>query len=206
MANTDQLSNDEVLAWHFVGNKLKDGRPLPKSGVVLKQSGTIVPCKNGLHGSIKIVDGLRYAPIYTKWICRTKHSGIIVSHNNDKIASSERTILWKVKAEPILCEFVRLCALDVIHSWNAPDVVKEYLETSDEKIRSAAWRAARSTARSAVQDAAWSAVQDAAWSAAQDAAWSAAWSAARSAAWSAVQGVQNTRLTHLVLSAKEEQQ
>src|SRR3990167_3097287 len=194
MANTDQLSNDEVLAWHFVGNKLKDGRPLPKSGVVLKQSGTIVPCKNGLHGSIKIVDGLRYAPIYTKWICRTKHSGIIVPHNNDKIASSERTILWKVKAEPILCEFVRLCALDVIHSWNAPDVVKEYLETSDEKIRSAAWRAARSTARSA------------AWRAARSAARSAVWRAARSAAWSAVQGVQNTRLTHLVLSAKEEQQ
>jgi len=39
--------------------------------------------------------------------------------------------------------------LDVIHLWDAPAVVREYLETGDESKRDAAWAAAR--------DAAWGA-------------------------------------------------
>ena len=34
------------------------------------------------------------------------------------------------------------CALDVIHLWDAPPIVKKYLETGDEKLRDAAWDAA----------------------------------------------------------------
>jgi hypothetical protein len=35
-------------------------------------------------------------------------------------------------------EFSRRCALDVIHLWEAPDIVKKYLKTGDEDIREAA--------------------------------------------------------------------
>ena len=81
--------------------------------------------------------------------------------------------------------FARECASDVLHLWDAPQVVKDYLATGDESIRAAARDAAGAVARAA----AWSAAGSAAWSAAGAAAGSAAWaavgSAARSAAWSA---------------------
>lgn len=38
-------------------------------------------------------------------------------------------------------------ALSIIHLWNAPDVVLQYLETGDEILREAAWSAAEATAR-----------------------------------------------------------
>ena len=50
----------------------------------------------------------------------------------------------------MLRKFARLCALDVIDCWDAPDVVIEYLKTGDEFIRNAA------------RDAVWAA-SDAAW-------------------------------------------
>ena len=63
--------------------------------------------------------------------------------------------------------FARWCALQVIHLWNCPDVVKQYLETGDEGLRDAAWYAAWNAAWNAASDAAWYAarsVGNAAWS------------------------------------------
>jgi len=62
----------------------------------------------------------------------------------------------------LACEF----ALSVAHLWDMPDIVREYLTTHNEELRSAAWSAARAAAWSA-GDAAWSAVRSAAWSAAR---------------------------------------
>jgi len=67
----------------------------------------------------------------------------------------------------------RRIEMDVIHLWDAPPIVKQYLETGDESLRSAAWDAARDAASAA----AWAA----AWDAASAAAWAAAWDAARDA-------------------------
>ena len=79
----------------------------------------------------------------------------------------------------------RWCALQRIDDWDCPDVVREWLETGNEEIRSAAGSAASSAAWPAASSAAWaaarSAARSAAGSAARSAAWSAAWSAARSA-------------------------
>ena len=63
-------------------------------------------------------------------------------------------------------QFTRWCALQVVHLWDCPDVVKRYLETGDEGLRDAA----RTTALAA------------AWGAAQDAARAAAWGAVHAAA------------------------
>jgi hypothetical protein len=86
--------------------------------------------------------------------------------------------------------FARACALDVIDNWNAPAVVREYLETGNEDLRIVAWSAA-SAAESAARSVARSA--EAAMSA-ESAARSAAWSA-RSVAWLAAESAskQNTR-------------
>ena len=169
----------KILAWHFVASKLRDGRAIPRVGSVLKQSGDIILCENGLHGSVRILDAPQYAPYETKWICRTEHRGVIVEHGNNKLASSERVILWKVEADPILRKFARMCALDVIHLWDAPDIVKKYLKTGKEEYRAAAWAAAGAAAGTAARDASGAAVI----------------AAARAA--------QNTRLTRLVTQARK---
>jgi hypothetical protein len=67
--------------------------------------------------------------------------------------------------ERLLREFARWCALQVIHMWNAPDVVREYLETGNEELRAAAGTAARAAARDAARTAARAAARDAAWAA-----------------------------------------
>ena len=91
--------------------------------------------------------------------------------------------------DPELRALARRFAMRVIDRWNAPQIVRDWLETGDESLRLAAWSAATAAtaAWSAAESAAW-----AAWSAAESAAWSAAesaaraaWSAAESAAWSA---------------------
>ena len=67
----------------------------------------------------------------------------------------------------LLRYFARTQALSVVHLWDAPDIVLDYLMMDDENIRAAA--------RNAAWAAAWAAARNAAWAA----AWAAAWDAAR---------------------------
>ena len=124
-----------MKAWHFVGEKLRDGRPVPPDGEKLTYDGPLVMCESGLHASIKIIDALGFAP--GEVICRVECGGEIVT-SDDKLICSERTILWRVDGGSLLREFARWCASQVIHLWDAPDVVKRYLETGDESLRAAA--------------------------------------------------------------------
>jgi len=82
-----------VEAWWFSNDKILphgDGRRIRK-GITHKIKGEVVPCKNGLHGSKKILDALTYAPGSIIW--KVQLSGVVVAHNNDKLAASERTYL-----------------------------------------------------------------------------------------------------------------
>ena len=98
--------------------------------------------------------------------------------------------------------FARECASDVLHLWDAPQVVKDYLATGDESIRTAAWTAAWTAAGAAAGDAAraaaWTAARAAEGAAARAAARAAAWAAAGAAegdaAWTAARDKQNARL------------
>ena len=95
--------------------------------------------------------------------------------------------LWAVMREDAgipdsICRtWARWCALQVIDLWDAPEIVRCYLETGDETIRDAAWDAAWAAAwdaaGAAARNAAWDAARDAAWDAARNAAWDAAWAA-----------------------------
>jgi hypothetical protein len=168
-----------IIGWHFVGDKLRDGRPVPADGVKLVHAGPLVMCESGLHFSKHPFDALQYAPGST--LCLVECGGEIVEgtdDHKDKGICSERTIITRMDATDLLRYFARMQALSVIHLWDAPQIMCDYLITGDESIRSAARTAAWVAARVAARTAAWVAALDAA----RDAAWVSAWVAARDAA------------------------
>lgn len=174
----------EILGWHFVGNTLRDGSPIPDDGEWLQYNGPLVLCRSGLHASITPWHALRYAPGGT--LCRVAVRGDII-HGSDKLCGRERRIIARMDATEMLRHFARMQAVSVLGYWteDPPDVVLDWLMTGDERLRSAAGSAAAAT-WSVAGFAAGSAA--AAWFAAGSAAGSAesaAWSAAESAAWSA---------------------
>ena len=154
---------DGMKAWHFVGKALRDGGSIPADGEWLTHDGPVKMCRSGLHASKRIIDALQHAPGST--ICRVECSDV-VEVGTDKLVCRKRRILWRVDGEELLRDFARRCALDVIHLWDAPDVVVRYLKTGDESLRDAA----RAAARAAAWDAAWAAAGDAAGAAAGAAA------------------------------------
>ena len=202
-------------AWHFVGETLRDGRPIPADGEWLIHGEELIMCEKGLHASQSILDASTYAPGTT--ICRVRLAGEIVE-GNDKMVAAKRKILWRIDGEEVLRAFARWCALQVLHLWDAPDVVLTYLLTGNENIRAdardaardaaraAAWAAAWDAARAAARAAAWAAARDAARAAARAAAWAAAWTdardAARAAAWDVPWAAHEKQLLKMVEEAR----
>lgn len=178
-----------MKAYHFTGKTLRDGRPIPKIGEKLVHEGPIVPCRSGLHASIRVIDALCYAPGNIVHIVEL--DGDVVHHKDDKIVGRERTILASIDATEILLKFRRWAALKALEMIENPDpIIKYYLETgyaSDAAAAAAdAWYTA-SAARSAA--AAWYAAN--AWyTAAAAAAARFAAEAARSAADAARRAVE----------------
>jgi hypothetical protein len=181
---------NKTIAYHFHNGKLRDGRPVPAIGQWLEHCGEIIPCQSGLHASLHPFDALTCSP--GAILCKVEVEDYI-EHGNGKIVGRRRKILQQVDATALLQQFARDCASMVLHLWDAPEIVKQYLATGDESIRAAAWAAARdaawaaawAAARDAAWAAAWAAARDAAWAAARDAARDAAWAAERDAAWAA---------------------
>lgn len=180
------IVKEPILAWHFVGATLRDGRPVPKDGKLLKFDGIPVICERGLHASIHPFDALTYAPGST--ICRVKCAGTVV-HEEDKLACTERTIVARADATEMLRYFARMQALSVLDNYpNPSDAVLDWLMTGEEDVRSAAcnatrraiWHAGANVAHSAIQSAFWSTL----WSTAPTGAVSAAFNAVRNAAYS----------------------
>jgi len=177
----------QTIYYHFTSTTLRDGTPIPAIGKWLTFNGVPIPCERGLHASPDPFDALQYAP--GDRLHQVYLSGTIVAHGSpvNKFASQKRKIIASIDATPIMRLFARRVALDVIHLWDAPPIVKEYLETGDESKRAAAWdaawaaagdaagTAAGDAARAAACDAAWDAARAAARAAAGDAAWAASW-------------------------------
>ena len=184
-----------IEAWHFVGDTLRDGRPIPPDGEWLVHAGPAKICSTGLHASRRPWHALKYAP--GPVLCRVECDDV-VTEEDDKLVCRRRRIIERAGITETLRYFARMQALSVIHLYdNPPDVVLDYLMTGDESIRdaardaarAAAWDAAGAAARdaagAAARDAARAAARDAAWDAARAAAWDAAGAAARDAAWDA---------------------
>ena len=171
-----------MIGYHFTGDALRDGRPIPPVGEWLVHAGSVVPCESGLHASEHPFDALQYAPG-----CLLHHvelEGDIVPHGDpvNKYVGRRRKILATIDATAMLQEFARWCAAQVLHLWDAPQVVRDYLTAGDETLRVAAWLAAQKVAQVVGRAAARYAVWDAARDAAEDAAGVAARVAERDAA------------------------
>jgi hypothetical protein len=177
-------------------------------------------CKHGLHGSVKLTDALDLA---TGPLLHRVHLWGYVARGSNKVAAEYRfyeAALTEAQTTALLQGWARWCALQVIHLWDCPAVVKQWLETGDPSLkaaakaavwaaaRDAAWAAARAAARDAARAAARAAARDAAWAAARAAAraavWAAAWdaakAAARAAARDAARAAQEAELVRLALA------
>ena len=146
-----------MLGYHFTGHLLRDGCRIPPRYTRAIYYGPVVPCESGLHASEHPYDALQYAP--GPRLHRVELVGDLVSHGDpiDKWAGRERTILATIDATELLREFARWCAMQVVHLWDAPDVVREFLATGNKSLRAAA--AAASVAWAAAAD--WAAMASA---------------------------------------------
>lgn len=203
--NTQMVNNKEggILAWHFTGATLRDGRPIPAIGETLRHDGLLESCRSGLHASERLTDALMYAP--GALLHRVKMSGYM-RRQGDKIVAAERTILWSIESTAVLRAFARKCALDVLHLWDAPAAVRVYLATGNEALQIAAWSAAEIAPWGAARSAARAAAQSSAWLAARDAAEIATEIAAEIVEWSAAWADFNDVLTTLILAAAGKRQ
>jgi len=213
--------------WHFA--KIENGNPVMRDGTIIEigkeyHVEKAELCESGYHGSARIIDALQHAP--GPWISKRIITGDI-KKGKDKVCGKRCIHTKGFDATEILRKFTCMCALDVIHLWDAPTIVIKYLKTGDKSIRSDAWAAAvrntasaaastaRDAARAAADAARWdtvSAASGATLNAARATAWDTvrddAWDAARGATWNAVRddvmGRQNRRLTRMINKALKE--
>lgn len=123
--------------WFSDGDKLGYGdKRIPAVGVTNKYDGNPVRRKPGLLASPHPFEALQFAQGSTMWLVEC--GGRVVQCEGE-IVCTERTYLKRLDAEPVLREFARWCALQVIHLWDAPAVVLRYLEMGDEAVRSVAF-------------------------------------------------------------------
>ena len=213
-----------MKAWHFLREDKRlgydDGRLVEVGHKLTCEPFNIKLCEKGFHGSVKLMDALKYAP--GPIVCRVELSGKIIK-GDDKYVASGRTVINMADATNVLQEFACLCAEDALklvknpdpRSFAAIEAKRKWLrgEITDMELY-AAWDAALETAwaaRAAARAAAGAAAGDAAGAAraaalaaARDAAVDAA-GAAWDAAWAAARDAQNKRLTRMVNKLFKEQ-
>jgi len=193
---------DINIAWHFTGDTLRDGSPIPVIGHTLVFSGEIEMCHSGYHWSRTPWQALEFAP--GNLLHKVQVGGKVIEDTN-KGVSSERTILATIDATQLLRRFAADQALSVAHLWLMPDVVREYLTGLDESKRDAAMAAARAAARAAAWAAAMGAAMAAARAAARDAARGAAIAAAMAAARDAARDAAGKEFNARVYAAFEQE-
>ena len=142
-----------ALAWHFLAGPLpgvlRDGRPAPADGEILRHDGPPLLCEQGLHASVHALDAANYArgPI----VCRVECGGT-VQHGGDKLVCTERRILWRADADATLRAFALWCALSVIHLRD-PAGAAAWAARAARDARDASGAAARAAARADAKDA-----------------------------------------------------
>ena len=166
-----------VLAWHFLpanGCLARSAPPVKvEVGRTYRVDGEPVLCEHGLHGSLGVLDALKYA--HSPIVCRVRIGGKIV-RGDDKLCGTTRRVLAMADAGPTLHLFACWCAERALkaerkagrepdaRSWAALEVKRRWIagEATDAELA-----AARAAARAAVGAA----------GAAGAAAWAAAWAA-----------------------------
>ena len=149
----------KIVRAYYFSNKEKrlrngDNRKIRK-GVTHTFQGEPLLCCRGLHGSVRPLDALRYAPGPIIW--KVELSGLMDIGDNKISAQNRKYIEW-VDGTELLRKFARMCAMDVgdkIKPYTSEAdycLVVKYLKTGDESLRAAA--------RAAAGYAAWYAARD----------------------------------------------
>ena len=183
-------------AWHFIGSnwRTSTGGLLVEIGKPLIHVGDLMPCISGLHASTRAIDAVKYAsgPVITLVKCE----GEFID-DADKFVCRKRTALWGYDATDELWVFARKAALEVLHLWpDAPDFVREYLETGDDRLR----EVTHAAGYAAAQDARTADVARGAALTANAAGPRVVWAAARSAAWPNPRSATPSRLNEILES------
>ena len=184
-----------MKAYHFLyeGNKMRGGKVAPIDGDWLEVEGEVKLCAWGLHASVSPWHAFQHAP--GPILCLVELEGTIIE-GTDKVVASRRKIIKRFDATKMLQYFARMQALSVIHLWNAPDIVLDFLMTGDNRdaaraaasatASATAWATARAAASATAWAAASAAARDAASATANATAsataWDASWATARAAA------------------------
>lgn len=129
--------------YHFTKKTLRNGSPIPPIGEWLTFTGPVAICRSGLHASQTPYDALQYAP--GQMLHRVELEEVQEEHA-DKVVARRRKIVATIDATNLLRTFSRKQALTVIHLWDCPAITRQYLETGDDSLRSAARGAAQSAA------------------------------------------------------------
>ena len=194
--------------WHFAAIN-KNGKPVMRDGTLIEVGkryeidGEPVLCEYGYHGSILAIDALKYAP--GAWISQRPLEGVI--EGDDKVVGNAFVQQQGADATEVLHEFARLCALDVVRLWDAPQIVVDYLKTGDDSLRdeacgaamSAAWGAEMGAARSAACYAVCCAERSVACGASRYVAWDLELDASSDDAKAKARENQNKRLEKMLL-------
>src|SRR5690606_25169930 len=118
----------------------------PPDGEWLVHDGPVVLRESGLHASRRPGDALQFAPGAT--LCLVDLDEIVEEERHELVARRRRSVR-RVDLTADLRSFACACARDVLHLWDAPDVVRRYLDTGDETLRDAAWCATWAAERDA---------------------------------------------------------
>lgn len=208
------MKEETRFGWHFAKNDMRlgydDGREI-RDGETLTHDGPLILCKKGLHFSEDILDALHWSRGHM--ICRIEGPADALD-DGDKQCGSWRKCLWHVDGKQLLPEFARWCALQVIHLWDAPSIVREYLETGDESKWYDAWYVTRHAAlerRSVRYRYAWYATWYAILAIAQDTTLHAIRAAIRAriaiqyaTTWDATRDAQREKLLELIENARRQ--
>ena len=82
-------------------------------------------CRQGLHASEEALDALSYAP----GLHVARVALLTPVTGNDKCAATARQYLWVADATEVVLAWSRRVALDVVHLWEPPQVVLNFLHT-----------------------------------------------------------------------------
>src|ERR1700752_4328302 len=126
----------KTMFFHFTSNTLRDGSPIPPKNEWLIFDRAPKLCYRGFHASRHPFDAFQYAPGNNLHLVQM---GTIWEEQGDKVVSNCRLILDSHNVEDLLRQCARKWALDVIDLWNAPLIVREYLQTGDISKQDAAW-------------------------------------------------------------------
>ena len=167
-----------ILAWHFVEDTLRDGRPVPPDGEWLVHRGAVAMCRSGLHFSRHPFDALKYAP--GAMLCRVEVDDIVDEDENKGVARRRRIIARRDLTRELRL-FACDCAERVLHLvW--PDSLMACLWVIDAARRFVDGNCDRDELAAAAVAAAYAATSAAASAATYAAASAATYAAAASAA------------------------